>query len=174
MAVSFIVVFTFWSPWYNVRYNFRIKTMFGWSLSPVVCKEGSCLIYVIIVCLRIVVSKTYCVVFLFCFSSSMLTVSLDCPCLIALSVFFNIYSTEQNTDSNPNLCKNLSQIATYCGQYWRTGPSILFHEPLLLWRHPVTSYHLYRLKNYSHMRPWMLLSYLFWSFFPLFHMLKET
>ena len=34
-----------------------------------VCKV-SCLIYVICVCLRIVVSITYCVVFLFCFSSS--------------------------------------------------------------------------------------------------------
>ena len=34
-------------------------------------KEGSCLIYVICVCLRVMVSNTYCVVlFLFCFSSS--------------------------------------------------------------------------------------------------------
>jgi hypothetical protein len=32
--------------------------------------EGSCLIYVIYVCLRIVVSNTYCAVFLFCLSSS--------------------------------------------------------------------------------------------------------
>ena len=40
--------------------------------------EGSCLIYVICVCLRIVVSNTYSAVFLFCLSSSMLPVSLDC------------------------------------------------------------------------------------------------
>jgi hypothetical protein len=33
-------------------------------------QEYSCLIYVICVCLRIVVSNTYCVVFLFCLSSS--------------------------------------------------------------------------------------------------------
>jgi len=32
--------------------------------------EGSCLIYVIYVCLRIVVSNTYCVVFFFCSPSS--------------------------------------------------------------------------------------------------------
>jgi hypothetical protein len=32
--------------------------------------EGSCLIYIICVCLRIVVSNTYCVEFLFCLSSS--------------------------------------------------------------------------------------------------------
>jgi hypothetical protein len=59
------------------------------SLPPVVCRrahvlfmlfmfvftssclqEGACLIYVICVCFRIVVSNTYCVVFSFCFSSS--------------------------------------------------------------------------------------------------------
>jgi len=48
----------------DVRYDFRINTMFGSSLPPVVC------ISVICVCLRIVVSNTYCVVFLFCLSSS--------------------------------------------------------------------------------------------------------
>ena len=71
----------------------------------------SCLIYVICVCLRIVVSNTYCVVCLFCLSWScvpyvvlcvcfvclglvypMLPVSLDCcPFLIAPSVFSNVY-----------------------------------------------------------------------------------
>ena len=49
--------------------------------------ESACLLYVICVCLRIVVSNTYCVVFLFC----MLPVSLDCPFLIARSVFSNVY-----------------------------------------------------------------------------------
>ena len=45
------------------------------------------------VCLHIMVSNTYCVVFLFCLSSScvpyicMLPVSLDCPFLIVVSVF---------------------------------------------------------------------------------------
>jgi hypothetical protein len=39
-------------------YYFRIKMMFGSSLPPV-----ACLIDVICVCLRIVVSNTYCVVF---------------------------------------------------------------------------------------------------------------
>ena len=85
--------------------------MFGSSLPPVVCRtisgclqnnlrlfvaQGSCLIYVICVCLRIVMSNTYCVVFLFCFSSScvpyVVNVSglsiIDCP-----SVFSNVYST---------------------------------------------------------------------------------
>jgi hypothetical protein len=64
--------------------------MFGSSL-PSVVRKRSDLHYL---CLfRIVVSKTYCVVSLFCLSSScvlytpMLSVSLDCPFLIALLVF---------------------------------------------------------------------------------------
>jgi hypothetical protein len=50
--------------------------------------------YLHYVCLRIVVSNTYCVVFLFCFSSSYVpnvASSLECPFLIAPSVFSNIY-----------------------------------------------------------------------------------
>jgi hypothetical protein len=71
--------------------NFHIKTMFGSSLPLVVCRRaqspppGSCLIFVISVCLCIVVSNTCCVVYL------MLPVSLDCQFLIAPSVFSNVY-----------------------------------------------------------------------------------
>ena len=43
----------------------RYLCLFGSSLY-----DGSCLIYVICVCLRVVMSNTYCVVFLFCLSSS--------------------------------------------------------------------------------------------------------
>jgi hypothetical protein len=50
--------------------RFPHKTMFGSSLPPVVCRKAIRLIYVICVCLRRVVSTTYCVVFLFCFCSS--------------------------------------------------------------------------------------------------------
>jgi hypothetical protein len=46
---------------------------------------------VICVCLRIVVSNTYYGGFFWFFSSSMLPVSLDCPFLTALSVFYNVY-----------------------------------------------------------------------------------
>jgi hypothetical protein len=57
--------------------------------------EGACRIYVICVCLHIVVSTTYCVVYL-CFVClrpvyPMLPVSLECPFLIAPSVFSNVY-----------------------------------------------------------------------------------
>jgi len=52
--------------------------IFFFMFCPILClnlqlfvgEEGFCLIYVICVCLRIVVSNTYCVVFLFCLSSS--------------------------------------------------------------------------------------------------------
>jgi hypothetical protein len=65
------------------RYDFRIKTIFGSSLSPVVCRwapvvykgeEDSCFIVVVCVCLRIVASNTY-----FCFSSSCV------PCVAGFS-----------------------------------------------------------------------------------------
>jgi hypothetical protein len=39
-------------------------------ITLVVMIEGSCLVYVVCVCLSVVVSDTYCGVFLFCFSSS--------------------------------------------------------------------------------------------------------
>ena len=71
--------------------------------------------YVICVCLRIVVSNTYCVVFLFCLSSScvpypMLPVSIYCPFLIAPSVFSNVYllrypnPREQNVQAQECIC----------------------------------------------------------------------
>ena len=66
-------------------------------ISSCLC-EGSCLIYVICACLRIVVSYTYRVVFfcsaifVMCFVYPMLLVSLDCPFSIAPSVVSNVYS----------------------------------------------------------------------------------
>ncbi len=72
-CVVLLCVFTFWVPCCNVIYDFRIITIFGSSLPPVVCRRAhECLIYVMCVCLRIVVSNIYCVVFLFCLSSSYL------------------------------------------------------------------------------------------------------
>ena len=51
----------------DVRYDF---CMFGSSLPPVVCNEGSCLIYIIYVWLCILMSNTFCVTFFICLSSS--------------------------------------------------------------------------------------------------------
>ena len=93
-------------------YYLRYLCLFGSSLPPVVCRrvyvlftlfvfvrfvftssclqEGLCIIYVICVCLPIMVSNTYCIVFLFCFPSSgvlMLPVSLDCPSVFSNRLF---------------------------------------------------------------------------------------
>ena len=46
--------------------------------------------YVICLCLRIVVSITYCVVFLFVFACFVYHMLPDCPFLIAPSVFSNV------------------------------------------------------------------------------------
>ena len=73
-------------------------------------QEGSYLIYVICVCFRIVVSNTYCVVFLFCLSSSWVLlyvpVSLGCLFLIASAVFSKIYL---NYTMNETKQKNMSR-----------------------------------------------------------------
>ena len=61
-----LCVFTFWVACCDVRYDFRIKTMFSSSLPPVVCRRT----YVYLCYLCIVMSSTYCVVFLFSFSLS--------------------------------------------------------------------------------------------------------
>ena len=78
--------------------------MFGSSLPPVVCRRAHVLFMLFVcVCVRWcpthiteVVSNTYCVEFLFVlfflrFVYPVLPVSLDCPFLIAPSVFYNIY-----------------------------------------------------------------------------------
>ena len=96
-CVVLLCVFVFRVPCCDVRYDFRIKMMFRSYFTSSCLYEAAYLIYVICVCLRVVVSNTYCVVFLSCFSSScvhyicMLPVSLDCPCLIVPSVFSNVY-----------------------------------------------------------------------------------
>ena len=57
-----------------------------------VCYRYSCLIYVICICLRVLVSNTYCVVFFFVSRVyPILPVSLGCPFLIAPSVFSDVY-----------------------------------------------------------------------------------
>ena len=66
----------------------NVRFAFTWSC----LQEGSCLIYVICVCLRIMVSYTYCVVFfvlfvfVMCLVYLLLSVSLDCSFFIDHSV----------------------------------------------------------------------------------------
>jgi hypothetical protein len=88
----------FWTYWHlssfcvpccNVRYDFHIKTMFGSSLPLFVCRRT--FFYVICVCLRISLSNTSCFVFFLRLVYPMLPVSLDCPFLIAPSLFSNVH-----------------------------------------------------------------------------------
>ena len=67
------------------------SNLYNWvvHISTKLYKE--CLLKVF-VCLCVVVSNTYCVVFLFCFFFILLPVSLDCPFVIASSIFSKVYS----------------------------------------------------------------------------------
>ena len=67
----------------------------------------SCLLYVICDYLRILVSNTYCVVFLFCFTSSCVRY---CPFVIASSVYSNAYWT--------NIEQHYTHVLTT--SYWQT------------------------------------------------------
>ena len=65
------------------------------------CKLCSCVVYVISVCLRIVLSYTYCVVFLFCLSSSWVPYVVNFSglfILIAPSVLSNVYFMHISTN----------------------------------------------------------------------------
>jgi hypothetical protein len=86
------VLFIFFSlrlvPCCDVRYDFYIKTMFGSSLSPVVCRRVHILFtFYLFAC----VFCCCCCLFCFCFSSFLLPVSLYFRFWIAPSVFSNVY-----------------------------------------------------------------------------------
>jgi hypothetical protein len=61
-CVFLLCVFTFWVPCCDVRYDFRIQTMFDSSLPPVVCRRARVLFMLSVFVAYIVVSSTYCVV----------------------------------------------------------------------------------------------------------------
>jgi hypothetical protein len=77
----------------SLRFEFRIVMYLRYKVVRFVFTssclyEGSCLIYVICVCLRMMVSNTYFVVFLLCVSSSCILCTLSCQFLwIVPSVF---------------------------------------------------------------------------------------
>jgi sterol desaturase/sphingolipid hydroxylase (fatty acid hydroxylase superfamily) len=118
-------IFPFYIPCCHVRYDFRNKTTFGSSRPSVVCRRAHVLFTLSVFVLWIVVSNTYCVLFLFvlcnlcwqclppvvcrgapfalfilfcvfllfflCLVYPMLPISLDCPFVIASSVFSNVF-----------------------------------------------------------------------------------
>jgi len=87
---SFFVccVSTFWVPCCYDRYDVRIETMFGSSLPLVVCESLMfCLRYLCLLARSGVQHILCCVFVLLCLVYPMLPVCLDCPILIAPSVF---------------------------------------------------------------------------------------
>ena len=69
-------------------FDFRIQTMDGSSLPPVFLQEGSCLINVICVCLRIAVSNAHCVgFFVFLFGLYSFSCVTCVACVYGLSIF---------------------------------------------------------------------------------------
>ena len=87
-CVVLLCVFTFIVPCSDVRYDFRIKTMFSSPLPPVVCRRAD-----VLITLFVFACVYWCV--LFCFSSSCVLCARCCRflwivhCLISPSVFSN-------------------------------------------------------------------------------------
>jgi hypothetical protein len=91
--------FTLFVQCCDVRYDFRLNTIFSSSLPPFVCRRYH-ILFTLFVFLRIVTSAThivvcfvfcFCFVFILCLVCPMLPLSLDCPFLIAPSVFSHVY-----------------------------------------------------------------------------------
>ena len=96
-SVFFLVllcVFTFWVPCCDIRYDFRIKSMFSSSLPPVICRRAHVLftLFVFVCPWWCPINRVLCFYFvLLSLVYPMLPVSLNCPFLIAPSVFSNHY-----------------------------------------------------------------------------------
>ena len=89
-----LCVCTSWISCCDVRYDFRMKTTFGSSLPPVVCMRDHVLftlfVFVCVSWFPAHIVLCFCFVFL-SLVQSMLPFPLDCPFLIAHSLFSNVY-----------------------------------------------------------------------------------
>jgi len=99
--------------------------MLGSSLPPVVYRVVLVLFTLFVLCLRIVVSNIYCVVFLFDFLRfvyPVLPVSLHYPFLIDPSVFSNVYYTQGLL-----YLKLIISLIKYLYRLWRTQISFIIN-----------------------------------------------
>ena len=99
MLLIFLVllcVFMFLVPRCDIRYDFRIKIMVSLSLPSVVYRMAHVSFTLFVFCFRRVVFNTNCVVVfvLFVLYRPMLLVYMDCPVLIAPSVFSGLSSLD--------------------------------------------------------------------------------
>jgi hypothetical protein len=98
-----LYVFMFSVPCYGVRYDFRIKTMFGSYLPPVVCRRA-CVLSTLFEFVCVEWCPTY-IVLCFCIVClrlvyPMLPVSLDCSLFIAPSLTFISQCYRMNIKEN--------------------------------------------------------------------------
>ena len=91
--------------------------MLGSSLPSVVCRRAPILFTFLCFCLCIMVSSTYCVVFLFCFSRlvfTMFPISLDYPFVFVPSEFSDVSIRNNGQHStNVNKINNELEIMTF-------------------------------------------------------------
>jgi hypothetical protein len=130
-CVVLFCVFTFWVPCCDVRYDFRIKTMFGLFLPPVVCRRAHVLFTLFVfVCVKWCPTQLCCVfvlfVFVLCLVFTMLHVSMDCPFLIAPSVFSNVSFKFNLNWAKNHLLADLWIYLNFCSEI----PFIIFKEEM--------------------------------------------
>ena len=94
LCIVLVCIFVFGVPCCGVRYDVRMKAMFGLYLFPVVCRRVH-ILFTLFVFVWVWWSPTH-VVLCFCFAFlrimyPMLPVSLDCLFFIIPSVFYNFY-----------------------------------------------------------------------------------
>ena len=127
-CVVLLYVFTFWVLFCDVRYDFRIKTMFGLSL-PVVCRRERVL-FMLFVFACVWWCPTH-IVLCFCFIflrlvHLMLPVYLDCPFLSLMFIDINSICMKKKKPHKSNktpaiiwkLHKNNFSIYMYIFTYW--------------------------------------------------------
>ena len=94
LYVVLVCVFTFFVPCCDVRYNFRIQT-FGSFLPPIVLRRAY-VAFTLFVCVHSSAQHILCCDFIR-LVYHILPVSLDCPFLIALSIFSEDYYLKYNS-----------------------------------------------------------------------------
>ena len=115
-------------PCCDVRYDFCIKMMFGSSLPPVVFQEGSCLNYVVCVCLHIVVSNTYGVMFF-------LVLCTLCGSFSGLSIFdstlWDLFTTKLTNSVDFKPCLTVVLWYSYQHRYYSLQHLLFLFQNLL-------------------------------------------
>jgi hypothetical protein len=123
-CVVLFCFFTFWVPYCEVRYDFRIETMFGLSLPPVVrMRVHGLFTLFVFACIKWCPKHMLLSICVFRrLVYPMLPVSLDCPFWLSLSVFSNIYLSSDH----PFVIRNLLFVS-------RTSPTwcLYYNHPLV-------------------------------------------